>query len=233
MLAAEEPVGLEAISDRVWRRRRHMLDHRANFEAGNFGALFETLPLTLRCEKCGDVNRYDVKSVVYGKNASEAAAFIRDDIRCASCGQWADFELTTEAYMQMSAALLVRAAPRKTESDDADSQELIQFIDVHYRWQTRPAPEAMAELKSAAEKYPDNIVNHLRLARLQYVFGRRGRAEECYQAALRLEPNSMEAGLGLAQILSDGGQQSEAFDRLCQMLDAKNDWRFFRTDELS
>jgi hypothetical protein len=90
-----------------------------------------------------------------------------------------------------------------------------------------------AGAKSAAERYPDNIVNHLRLARLQYVFHRRGRAEECYQAALRFEPNSMEAGLGLAQILSDGGQQSEAFDRLCQMLDAKNDWRFFRTDELS
>ena len=233
MLADEEPAGLEAVRDRVWRHRRHILDHRANFEAGNFGALFETLTLTLRCEKCGEVNRYDVKSVVYGKNASEAAAFVRDDIRCASCGQWADFELTTEAYMQMSAALLVRATRRKTESDDADSQELIQFIDVHYRWQTRPAPEVMAELKSAAEKYPDNIVNQLRLARLQYVFGRRGRAEECYQAALRLEPNSMEAGLGLAQILSDGGRQSEAFDRLCQMLDAKNDWRFFRTDELS
>jgi tetratricopeptide (TPR) repeat protein len=233
MLAGEEPVGLEAVRDRVWRHRRHILDHRANFEAGNFGALFETLTLTLRCEKCGEVNRYDVKSVVYGKSASEAAVFVRDDIRCASCGQWADFELTTEAYMQMSAALLVRAARRKTESDDADSHELIQFIDVQYRWQTRPAPEVMAELKSAAEKYPDNIVNHLRLARLQYVFGRRGRAEECYQAALRLEPNSMEAGLGLAKILSDGGQQSEAFGRLCQMLDAKNDWRFFRTDELS
>ena len=233
MLAGEEPVGLEAVRDRVWRHRRHILDHRANFEAGNFGALFETLTLTLRCEKCGEVNRYDVKSVVYGKSASDAAVFVRDDIRCACCGQWADFELTTEAYMQMSAALLVRAAGRKTESDDADSHELIQFIDVHHRWQTRPAPEVMAELKSAAEKYPDNIVNHLRLARLQYVFGRRGRAEECYQAALRLEPNSMEAGLGLAQILSDGGQQSEAFDRLCQMLDAKNDWRFFRTDELS
>jgi tetratricopeptide (TPR) repeat protein len=233
MLADEEPAGLEAVRDRVWRRRRHILDHRANCEAGNFGALFETLPLTLRCEKCGDVNRYDVKSVVYGKNASEAAAFVRDDIRCASCGQWADFEFTTEAYMQMSAALLVRATRRKTESDDADRHELIQFIDVHYRWQTRPAPEVMAELKSAAEKYPGNIVNHLRLARVQYVFGRRGRAEECYQAALSLEPNSMEASLGLAQILSDGGQQSEAFDRLCQMLDAKNDWRFFRADELS
>jgi tetratricopeptide (TPR) repeat protein len=233
VLAGEDPAGFEEMRDRVWRLRRQVLDHRTNFEAGNFGALFNTLTLTLRCEKCCDVNRYDVKSLVYGKQASAGAAFVRDDIRCASCGQWADFEFTGEAYMQMSAALLVRAARRKAGSNDADSQELFQLIDVQYRWQTRPAPEVMAELKSAAEKYPDNVVSHLRLGRMQYVFGRRGRAEECYQAALRLEHNSMEAGLGLAQILSDGGQQSEAFDRLCQMLDAKNDWRFFRTDELS
>jgi len=233
MLAGEEPAGLEVLRDRIWQRRRHMLDHRANFEAGNFGALFNTLTLTLRCEKCDGVNRYDVKSLVYGKNASEAAAFVRDDIRCASCGQWADFEFTAEAYMQMSAALLVFTAQGETKGASADSQELIQFIDVHYRWQTRPAPEIMSELKTAAKKNPDNVVNHLRLARMQHVFGRRGRAEECYQTALRLEPNSMEAGLGLAQILSDGGQQGEAFDKLCQMLDAKNDWRFFRTDELS
>jgi hypothetical protein len=232
VLAGEEPAGLEEMRDRVWRHRKQVLDYRANFEAGNVGELFETLTLTLRCEKCGDVNRYDVKSLVYGKNASGAAPFVRDDIRCASCGQWADFEFTSEAYMQMSAALLVRAARRKAGNNDAESQELIQLIDVQYRWQTRPAPEVMVELKSAAEKYPDNVVNHLRLGRMQYVFGRRGRAEECYQAALRLDPNSMEAGLGLAKILSDGGQQSEAFDKLCQMLDAKKDWRFFRADEL-
>ncbi len=233
MLADDDSAGLEAVRHRIWQHRRHILDHQANFEAGNLGALFKTLTLTLRCEKCGDVNRYDVKSVVVGKNASEATAFVRDDLRCASCGEWADFDFTPEAHMQMLAALFVRSAQQKTESDGMDNGELFQFIEVHYRWQTRPAPEVMAELKSAANNYPDNIVNHLRLARMQYAFGRRGRAEECYQSALRLEPNSMEAGLGLARILSDAGQQSEAFGKLCQMLEAKSNWRFFRTDELS
>ena len=134
--------------------------------------------------------------------------------------------------MQMLAALLVHKARKEAESDGLDSQELFQLVEVHYRWQTRPAPEVMAELRSAANQHPDNIVNCLRLARMQFAFGRRGRAEECYRSALRLEPHSMEAGLGLAQILSGAGQQSEAFDGLCQMLDAKSDWRFFRTDEL-
>jgi Tfp pilus assembly protein PilF len=90
----------------------------------------------------------------------------------------------------------------------------------------------MAELKSAVQQHPLNIVNHLRLARMQYVIGRRGRAEECYRRALQIEPNSMEAGLGLAQTLADAGQQRDAFDRLDRMLQLKSNWRFFRTDEL-
>ena len=68
---------------------------------------------------------------------------------------------------------------------------------------------------------------------MQYLFGRRGRAEESYRSALLIEPNSMEAGLGVAQTLADAGRRREAFDRLCQMLERKNDWRFFRTDELT
>ncbi len=231
-LTGEEPAGLEGIRDRVLLRRRQELDHRANLDAGGLGELFNTLTLTLRCEKCGDVNRYDLNSVVVGES-STAKAFVGDDLRCASCAQWADFEFTAESYMQMMAALLVYHARKDAGSDDADSQKLFQFIDVHYRWQTRSAPEVMAELKAAAKEHPEHIVNHLRLGRMQYLFKRRGRAEECYQNALRLEPQSMEAGLGLAQILSDAGKKGEAFESLCRMLDAKSDWRFFRTDELS
>jgi tetratricopeptide (TPR) repeat protein len=83
------------------------------------------------------------------------------------------------------------------------------------------------------QQHPLNIVNHLRLARMQYVFGRRGRAEECYRRALQIEPNSMEAGLGLAQTLADAGQQRDAFDEIDRMLQHKSNWRFFRTDELT
>jgi hypothetical protein len=55
----------------------------------------------------------------------------------------------------------------------------------------------MAELQAAVAGDPHNIVNQLRLARLQSILGRRGRAEECYSKALEIEQNSMEAGLGM------------------------------------
>jgi hypothetical protein len=91
----------------------------------------------------------------------------------------------------------------------------------------------MAELREAAARHPEDIINHLRLARLQCVLGRRGRARECYARALLIEPDAMEAGLGLAQILADAGETRMAFDKLCRLLDGKSRWRFFRTDELS
>jgi hypothetical protein len=90
----------------------------------------------------------------------------------------------------------------------------------------------MAEIKEAIARNPRDIVNHLRLARFQYVCGRRGRARECYGQALLIEPDSLEAALGLAQIAADAGEPRAAFDRLCALLDRKSTWRFFRTDEL-
>jgi len=70
------------------------------------------------------------------------------------------------------------------------------------------------------------------LARFQYVVGRRGRAGECYGQAFLIEPDSLEAGLGLAQIAADAGAPRPAFDKLCELLDRKNRWSFFRIGEL-
>jgi hypothetical protein len=91
----------------------------------------------------------------------------------------------------------------------------------------------MAELKAAVAEHPQNIVNHLRLARFQYIFGRRGRAAECYGRALEIEQDSLEAGLGIAQVMADTGERRSAFNRLSEMLQRKGKWRFFRADELS
>src|SRR5262245_55874729 len=46
------------------------------------------------------------------------------------------------------------------------------------------------------------------------------------------KPGAREAGLGLAQSMADAGQPRRAFDKLCELLDRRGGWRFFRTDEL-
>lgn len=115
----------------------------------------------------------------------------------------------------------------------ANREGPLQPMNVVYRRETRPAPEVMAELKAAVAEHPGDVVNHLRLARLQYVIGRRGRAGECYALALAMEPDSLEAALGMARVMADAGERRSAFDRLSEMLQRQKQWRFFRTDEVS
>ena len=230
VLAGQQHPDLQRIGERVRTRRQRDLARQAAFAAGDFREPDGSLALTLRCEKCGDVNRYEVKSVVTSRSTSGPAYFVGDDIPCVSCGQWVDFEFTKEAHMQMMGALLRRLAAARSGLDTG--KDPLKLIDVKYRWQTRPAPEVLAEIKEAVARHPLDIVNHLRLARFQYVVGRRGRARECYGQALLIEPDSLEAGLGLAQIAADTGEPRTAFDKLCELLDRKSRWRFFRTDEL-
>jgi SEC-C motif-containing protein len=230
ILMGEEHADLQRIGERVRTHRQRNLARQAAFAAGDFREPDGSIELTLRCEKCGDVNRYEVKSLVVARSTSGPACFVGDDLACASCGQWADFELTNEAHMQMMGAMLRRVVAADSGQDVSEGP--IKLIDAKYRWQTRPAPEVMAELKSAVAHNPRDIVNHLRLARAHYTLGRRGRARECYGQASLIEPDSLEAGLGLAQIEADAGEPRRAFDSLCELLARKSRWRFFRTDEL-
>ena len=229
VLTGYQADSLEEVRARVTRNRQRTLERRSAFAAGDFSGSADTMTLTLKCERCGDVNRYDIKSLIIGKSHTGPSCFVGDDLRCASCDRWADFEFTAETHMQMMAAV-IRLTTNQTLANRVGP---VRPMSVLYRREKRPAPEVMAELKAAVAEHPEDIVNHLRLARLQYVIGRRGRAAECYAAALAMEPDSLEAALGVARIMADAGDRGSAFDRLSEILQRKSQWRFFRTDEVS
>jgi len=231
VLTGHEHADLQQIGERVRTQRQRVLERQAAFASGDLRGPDGRIALTLRCENCGDINRYDIKSVVTSNSTSGPAYFVADDLPCASCGEWVDFEFTKEAHMQLMGALLRRIVSMR--AGQASNEGPLRIIDVNYRWETRPAPEVMAEIKAAVARHPQDVANHLRLARFQQVFGRLRRARECYSRALLIEPDSLEAGLGLAQIMADTGEPRRAFDMLRELLDRKGRWRFFRTDELS
>jgi SEC-C motif len=237
VLTGYEPCHLVDIRERVMAHRQRVLKRQAAFATANFRGLDEDITLTLKCERCGDVNDYEVKSLITtpsnadSPRTAETPYFVGDDLRCASCRKPADFEFTNEARMQVIASLITYAAGRR--NGKGEHQGPLRPLSVNYRWETRPAPEVMAELQAAVAEDPQNIVNQLRLARLQSVLGRRGRAEECYSKALEIEQNSMEAGLGIAKVMAETGRERRAFDKLSDMLRRKLQWRFFRTDEVS
>ena len=231
VLTEHERADLQQIGERVRTYRQRVLERQAAFATGDFREPDGRIALTLRCENCGDLNRYDIKSVVASNSTSGPAYFVADDLPCVSCGEWVDFEFTEEAHLQLMGALVRRLV--SVRAGRAPDEGPLRIIDVNYRWETRPAPEVMAEIKAAVAGHPQDVANHLRLARFQHVFGRLGRARECYSRALLIEPDSLEAGLGLSQIMADTGEPHRAFDKLCELLDRKGRWRFFRTDELS
>ena len=220
---------LEDIRGRVMENRCRFRDRLSAFTTGDFRGLHDTVTLALKCERCGDVNRYEVTDIVVGTSASTPPFFIGDEFPCASCGEWPDFELTTDAVLGLMATMMMSTAE---EAADHEQKGPLRFMDVNYRWEQRPAPEVMAELKAAVASDPDSINDHLRLGRMQYLFNRPKRAAECYGRVLEMEPDSMEAGLGLANVLAGTGKQEDAYDRLCTMLERKGKWRFFRVDEL-
>jgi hypothetical protein len=228
VLTGREPVNLKDIRKRLMEHRQRILKRQSDFAAGNFRRLSDTVTLALKCERCGDVNRYEVKDIVAGR--TEPAFFVCDEFPCASCGEWPNFEFTTEAYMAMMAAMITLAADKEAAKDERKGP--LRLVAVNYRWERRPAPEVMAELKTAVAENPENIVNQLRLGRFQYVFNRRRQAAKCYSRALEIDPDSMEAGLGMAHVIADNGDQKCAYDMLSAMLERKGKWRFFRVDEL-
>jgi hypothetical protein len=229
VLTGREHVKLMDIRKRVIEHRQRILKRQSDFAAGNFRQS-NTVTLALKCERCRDVNRYEVKDIVAGRSKTEPAFFVCDEFPCASCGEWPDFEFTTETYIAMTAAMITLAAGKEAAKNK--SKGPLRLVDVNYRWERRPAPEVLAELKTAVAEDPENIVNQLRLGRFQHVFDRRRHAAECYSRALEIEPDSMEAGLGMAHVMAGNGDQKGAYNRLCAMLERKGKWRFFRVDEL-
>jgi hypothetical protein len=230
VLTGCEHVNLKEIRKRVMEHRQRILKRQSDFAAGNFRRLSDTVTLALRCERCRDVNRYEVKDIVAGRSKTAPAFFVCDEFPCASCGEWPEFEFTTEAYMAITVAMITLAADKGAAKEERKGP--LRLVDVNYRWETRPAPEVLVELKTAVAEHPEYIVNQLRLGRFQYLFDRRRQAVECYSRALEIEPDSMEAGLGMAHVMADNGDQKGAYDRLFAMLKRKGKWRFFRVDEL-
>jgi hypothetical protein len=96
-LTGRKTDNLKDIRERVRKHRQRVLERQSDCAAGNFRGPRDTITLTLKCERCGDVNRYEVKSVVTGTSKTGSPYFVGDDLRCVSCGESADFEFTAEA----------------------------------------------------------------------------------------------------------------------------------------
>jgi hypothetical protein len=70
VLTEHERADLQQIGERVRTYRQRVLERQAAFATGDFRKPDGRIALTLRCENCGDLNRYDIKSVVASNSTS-------------------------------------------------------------------------------------------------------------------------------------------------------------------
>jgi len=218
---------IDEVRARITEHRQRQLARRACMETGNFCS--ETVSMLLQCETCGEENRYEVKRVLVSEDPSQSPHVLVDEFPCASCGEWAEFKFTGDALLSMSAEML-KVAAAQTAGRESDGP--LQLLHVDYRWEERSAPEVVAELQKAVEQNPSSERDWVVLGRVNYLLGRPRHAGECYKLIYDKDHNTMEAGLGLARVLADTNQPEEAFKLLTDLLECKEQWRFFRPDEL-
>ncbi len=221
---------LEEIHSRILVERTKRENRMAKLMEGHFSS-FENdeLSLPLKCDKCGEINYYEVDSVMTSGKPTTEGFFVREEFPCLDCGQWPDFELTEDATKMVMTRSMIEY---KFSNDQENYEGLLDFSKAQYRFRTRPVPDILAELKRDIAQHPQSIAYLLRFARFHAALDRPHRAAEYYRKALQLEPNAIEACVGLAQTEFDNGLDNQSFNTLSPALEQKEKWKFFRPHEL-
>jgi hypothetical protein len=218
---------LAAVGERVRQRRSEEQKRRAAFARGDW--FCDALTLDLRCPECGDVNEYRVQRIAVDPGAPHPAPLIAQELTCASCGALADFDLTTEARLAVSAELIKLAAD--SEAGLAGKSKVLMRAEVPCDGEARGVGEVVSRCKAAVVKNPSSVVDWLRLGLCYHQVLSRPRLGLKYvDRALRLEPHAVEAVLQKADALARQGEDGQAFELLDHALASRDRWRFFLTD---
>jgi tetratricopeptide (TPR) repeat protein len=218
---------LPAVGERVRKRRAEQQARLAAFERGDW--FCDALTLDLRCPECGDVNEYRVQRIAVDPGAPNATPLVAQEFACASCGTWAEFELTAEARLAVTAELIKLAAD--SEAGLAGKSKVLIRAEVPLDGRGRPVGEVVSHCKAAVAKNLGSIADWLRLGLCYHQVLCRPRLGLKYaERALRLEPNAVEAVIQKADALARQGDDAPAFELLDHALASKDHWRFFLTD---
>ncbi len=218
---------LDAVDQRVRKRRAEQQARRAAFERGDW--FQETLNLGLRCPVCGDVNDYAVRRLAIDPAQPGRTPLLAQELACASCGQWSDLELTNEATLAVTAELVKSAAD--LGAGLAGKSKVLTRAVAPLNGGMRPVGEVVAHCRAAVATNPGRVGDWVRLAYCFHQVLARPRFGAHYtDQALSLEANAVEAVILKADALTVAGHDEQAFELLDHALASKERWRFFLTD---
>ncbi len=218
---------LDAVRERIGRRRAEQQSRMAAFERGDW--FQDSLDLALRCPECGDVNEYRVRKIAVDPAEAGGNMQLAQEFVCASCGAWADFEFTGEAKLAVTAELVKLAAD--SDAGLAGRSNVLVRIEASWNGKVLPVGEVISRCKAAVAQDPSSFAHWVRLGYCYHQSLARPRLALKYaEQALNLEQNAVEAVIQRADALVLQGQDEQAFDLLDKALASKDHWRFFLAD---
>lgn len=189
----------------------------------------KTITLSLRCELCGDKNQYAIHNLIVSEE-SGGDPLVGDELPCASCNEYPEFEFTPDASLVITAKLIedlgakVDGTWSKDQSAESDPLNISMF---YWDGENRPVTKIVANYKKGLKKTPDDITQLLGLGHIYACLKKRKRSAIYFKKAIKLEPVAVEGGLWLAESLFCEGKNKEAFNVLNSMFDRRDQWRFF------
>ena len=220
---------VDRLRDKLERGRTRAEEATERLLAGEFPGPRETVSLDLRCPDCDEVCRHELRRVVIAINDPEAGPYIGDDITCPACGGDGPFEADgAMSQIGLMASLLPMLGPgggngaagpvRHVNAHQSDGREAAPITTVKaYRARLAERPDSIPDLVGLG-----NIYSNLGPARL---------AVSCYERALELDPGTVEAATGLAELVEDDGDRRGAFDVMRRAHAARSSWRYHRLEK--
>jgi hypothetical protein len=180
------------------------------------------LRLRLRCTACGYEREHHVETVYYdlatqerrekGEPTPHEAFVIPRRITCPRCGAVDQYELSSMAFIALSAELLKKLAAHELGGPGAGPDEgplrLIRFALADGR-EMHPY-EARELYRQQVEVEPHRADLRVRYANVLRFLGYRDEAIEQYRAALGRESANLEASLNLGRLAREAGDRVEA-----------------------
>lgn len=216
---------IEELKSRVIKEDKRQQSILSDFEENYHDKI---LILPLRCELCGDINRYNLESLIISED-QEYPHVLEGEFPCVSCGEFPEFEFTPESALAVSGLLLKNIVNK----DQPDTSNPLKIITAEWHGEEKPFPEVVALCQSELKKNPDNVSKLIIMGNIQEWLKKPKHSAKYFKHVLELEPNAVEGGLGLARILAEGGKNEESFRILDDMLKRKEEWRFFLSRDTS
>jgi tetratricopeptide (TPR) repeat protein len=180
------------------------------------------LRLRLRCTACGYEREHNVETVYYDSPTQErrekgeptpySAFVIPQRITCTKCGAVDQYELSSMAYIALTAEVLKKVVAHKLGRPGAEPDEgPLRFIRFGLADGREMHPFAARELyRQKVEAEPNRPDLRVRYANVLRFLAYRDEAIEQYRAALRREPANLEASLNLGRLAREAGDRIEA-----------------------